>query len=340
MRGVVEVYSDYGTPQQKLIEVSNNLIVDRGGEMICDLMTLPLQGSGISSASSIYDASNYTIQAVSFGKAASGYFYNAHGTDLIATSGLSNGRIHALALSSITVSSFTPALFLPDDPDPLDTKLAYIPSAAFIGITGSGLSAISEYGQNVNLFQYGTTIFSAVSPAPAARSFVRTGAWPRHLAAGTNVRLSYLNSVNNEVLIASATAYAGFNETSSMDWRGFVRTTPTTNPASGLVVSSTNSFSSTGEIIYQVKIASGDALVANHYGGITQMGLWGMDIKSMLAAGRTPPYSFHPYQNVLDYRLFSKKTFNKNIVAINDSGAAAGLLNYSDLTVIWRIFFL
>jgi len=334
MRGYVEVYRDYGTPQQELIESSHNLIVDRGGEMICDLMTLPLQGSGISSASSIYDASNYTIQAVSFGKAASGYFYNAHGTDLIAASGLSNGKIHALALSSITVSSFTPALFLPDDPDPLDTKLAYIPSGALVGITGSGVSAISEYGQNVNLLQYGTLTFGGV----LFRAYIRAGSWPR--ATGTDVRLSYLNSVNNEVLIASATANAGFNETSSMDWRGFVRTTSSTNSASGLVVSSTNSFSSTGEIIYQVKIASGDALVANHYGGITQMGLWGMDIKSMLAAGRTPPYNFHPYTNVLDYRLFSKKTFNKNIVAINDSGGAAGMLNYSDLTIIWRIFFL
>lgn len=333
MRGVVEVYSDYGTPQQKLIEVSNNLIVDRGGEMICDLMTLPLQGSGISSASSIYDASNYTIQAVSFGKAASGYFYNAHGTDLIAASGSSDARIHALALSSITVSSFTPVLFLPDDPDPLDTKLAFMASNAFQGIPGSALSAIPEYGQNLNLLQYGTPLFGG-----QIRHFIRAGSWPR--ATGTDVRLSYLNSVNNEVVIASTVAYGKFNEASSMDWRGFVRTTSSTNPASGLVVSSTTSFSSTGEIIYQVKIASGDALAANHYGGITQMGLWGMDIKSMLAAGRTPPYSFHPYQNVLDYRLFSKKTFNKNIVAINDSGAAAGLLNYSDLTVIWRIFFL
>lgn len=334
MRGIVEVYSDYGTPQQKLIEVSNNLIVDRGGEMICDLMTLPLQGSGISSASSIYDASNYTIQAVSFGKAASGYFYNAHGTDLIVTNNISNGRIAALSLSTITVSSFTPALFLPDEPDPLDTKLAYMASDAFINIAGSGLSSIPQFGQNLNLIQYGQSIVAG----SLVRSWIRAGAWAR--STGSNLRLSYLDATNTEVVIASANVASKFNETSSMDWRGFVRTTSSTNPASGLVVSSTTSFSSTGEIIYQVKIASGDALVANHYGGITQMGLWGMDIKSMLAAGRTPPYTFHPYINVLDYRLFSKKTFNKNIVAINDSGSAAGLTNYNDLTIIWRIFFL
>ena len=48
MKGLVEVYSDYGTPNQRLIDSSPNLVVDKAGEMIADLMTLPLAGSGIS----------------------------------------------------------------------------------------------------------------------------------------------------------------------------------------------------------------------------------------------------------------------------------------------------
>jgi hypothetical protein len=336
MRGIVEIYKNYGTPQQELVEESHNLIVDGAGEMICDLMTLPVEGSAISSASAIYDSSNFTVRAVSFGKAASGYLYNAHGADAFASNSISNGRIGALTNSSITVSSHVPFLFLPDDPDPLDYKLAYIPSGQFNSIAGSGLSSLEVFGQNLNLYAYGTTL----AGGGLVRNWIRVGAWPRG-STGASAELGYINNAGNAVVIASATGVlSNFNNVSSMDWRGFVTTTSSTNPLSGLVTSSTNSFSSTGEIIYQITVSGSDALFANHYGGITQMGLWGLNLKSMLAAGRTPPYAFHPYINVLDYRLFSKKTFNKNIVAIQDNGSDAGLRNYSNLTIIWRIFFL
>lgn len=336
MRGIVEIYKNYGTPQQELVEESHNLIVDGAGEMICDLMTLPVEGSAISSASAIYDSSNFTVRAVSFGKAASGYLYNAHGADAFASGEAGASRIGTLTNSSLTVSSHVPFLFLPDDPDPLDYKLAYIPSGQYNDVTGvSGLSAIEVFGQNVNLNEYGASAAGTI----IARAFIRSGAWPRR--SGSTFTLGYLNNAGGRVTIASAVSVSSnFNTVSSMDIYGFVTTTSSTNPLSGLVTSSTNSFSSTGEIIYQITVSGSDALAANHYGGITQMGLWGLNLKSMLAAGRTPPYAFHPYINVLDYRLFSKKTFNKNIVAIQDNGSDAGLRNYSNLTIIWRIFFL
>jgi hypothetical protein len=339
MRGYVEVYKDYGTPQQELVEASNNLIVDSGGEMIVDLMTLPLGGSGIASASAIYDASNYTIRAVSFGKDASAYAYNAHGVSPLQLSGQSNGHIWGLVGS--VVSSYTPTNFLPKYPTPYDTKLEIIPSSYLsigsgtfdsLGNVTSALSALAELGQLINVYNYYAQLYTGTQQA---RWYLRAGCWPR-----STTNTLYIINYTNSSIVATTTTSSNFNVVSSMDWRGFVTTTSSTNPLSGLVTSSTATFSSTGEIIYQITIASGDANVANMYGGITQMGLWGLNTKSMLSAGRTPPYSFHPYTNVLDYKLFSKKTFNKNIVGISDNGSSAGLTNYSNLTIIWRIFFL
>jgi hypothetical protein len=339
MRGIVEIYKDYGTPQQELIEVSPNLIVDGGGEMIADLMTLPVEGSGISSASAIYDASNYTIRAISFGKDASAYGYNAHGTGALQSSGQSNGQIWGLV--NPTASSYTPINYLPSEPNPYDIKLEIIPSSILnigsvsfdnLGNVTSALSALAELGQLVNIYNYYSQLYSGTQQQ---RWYLRAGCWPRN----TTNTLLLVNSITSSVILTTTTS-SNFNTVSSMDWRGFVNVTSSTNPLSGLVTSTTASFSSTGEIIYNITVASGDACVANLFGGITQLGLWGLNVKSMLAAGRTPPYTFHPVNNVLDYRLFSKKTFNKNIVGIQDNGSSAGILNYSNLTIIWRIFFL
>lgn len=333
MKGIVEVYCNYGTPQQTLIEKSYNLVVDKGGEMIADLMTLPVDGSAISSASAIYDASNFTIQAISFGKAVSGYTQNAHGTSPVNSRGAVLTQIWVDASATTAPSSYSPTLHLPSFPDPLDEKLEVIPSGAITVSSSSGISAIESFGQNINYLQYGTSEYGGLF-----RSYIRAGAWPRR--TGDTIALKYDDNTTNRYTIVSATVSGNFNTVSSMDINGFVKLTSTGNSLSGLQLSSNSNFSSTGEIIYKVSIASADALVANVYGGITQLGLWGLDLKYLLSNGRNPPYAFHPYTNPLKYRLFSKKTFNKNIVGIQDSGTSAGFLNYGNLTIIWRIFFL
>jgi hypothetical protein len=338
MRGIVEIYKDYGTPNQELLEISNNLIVDSGGEMIADLMTLPVAASQMSSASAIYDASNYTIKAISFGKDARAYGENAHGLSPLQASGQAAGQIWGLVTTN--VSSYTPVNYLPSEPSPYDIKLQVIPSSIFnigsgtfdsLGGVSSVLVSAAELGQLINIRPYYSNIFSGTQQA---RWYLRAGCWPR-----SSDTLLIVNSITSSIL-TNKTVTSNFNTVSSMDWRGYVKTTTTTNPMNGLVTSSTSALSATGELIYQITVASGDANVANMFGGITQIGLWGLNVKSMISAGRMPPYAFHPYNNLLDYKLFSKKTFNKNIVGIQDNGSSAGVANYSDLTIIWRIFFL
>ena len=87
MRGEVEIWDG-----DKLLHKGSNLLVNGAGELLADLMTvspslsgtLDLDGNVVYTdlaTSSILDASNYTIQAISFGKDASAYQFNAHALD-------------------------------------------------------------------------------------------------------------------------------------------------------------------------------------------------------------------------------------------------------------------
>ena len=75
MRGEVEIWDG-----DKLLHKESNLLVNGAGELLADIMTVSPSLSGIAdhATSSILDSSNYTIQAISFGKDASAYQYNAH----------------------------------------------------------------------------------------------------------------------------------------------------------------------------------------------------------------------------------------------------------------------
>ena len=78
IKGKVEVYTDYGNKDQKLVCVDSNIVVDGAGEIIVDMLTTTPSLSGIESASAILDTSNYTIQAMTFGKDEEGYKRHAH----------------------------------------------------------------------------------------------------------------------------------------------------------------------------------------------------------------------------------------------------------------------
>ena len=64
MRGVVEIWRG-----DELILEEPNMLVDGAGELLADIMTASPSLSGIQDTptSSILDASNYRIQAISFG---------------------------------------------------------------------------------------------------------------------------------------------------------------------------------------------------------------------------------------------------------------------------------
>tara|TARA_R110001599_G_scaffold325893_1_gene538206 strand:+ start:958 stop:2808 length:1851 start_codon:yes stop_codon:yes gene_type:complete len=76
MIGTVEIYRNFGKPDQSLVAKENNLVVNGAGETICNLLTTP--SAVVSAVPGLSDASNYTIQALSLGKSSEAYKENAH----------------------------------------------------------------------------------------------------------------------------------------------------------------------------------------------------------------------------------------------------------------------
>ena len=76
MRGEVEIWDG-----DNLLHKEPNMLVDGAGDLLAEIMTVTPSLSGVEAASSILDASNYTIQAVSFGTGSEAFRHNAHRSD-------------------------------------------------------------------------------------------------------------------------------------------------------------------------------------------------------------------------------------------------------------------
>jgi hypothetical protein len=96
-------------------------------------------------------------------------------------------------------------------------------------------------------------------------------------------------------------------------------------------------------------MASGDAVAAQLYGGIHNMGLWAMDVNSALRAGYTPPLSFDVINNQKRYKLFARKDLTKSLTAYQDTKGLTGSLTdhypatkpaAEKVVIKWRLHFL
>ena len=192
IKGTLEIYKHLDESKE-LVYQDNNLIVDGAGKTLVDMLTTNPSLSA-THASGVFDASNYAIQAISFGKAAEAYNKNAH--IFSATVGHYNRHKHpefgtgpidadagsALAVIAVspsgdrdpyyrggpnhsaffehytstltTPSSYVATPHLPKAPSPLDTKLEE--GVALSGNTGDVY--LSSYGtgigQNLNFLAY------------------------------------------------------------------------------------------------------------------------------------------------------------------------------------------
>ena len=103
----------------------------------------------------------------------------------------------------------------------------------------------------------------------------------------------------------------------------------------GLIVVADWDFSSTGEIHYQTWVSGGDLGAAALYGGIYAMGLWYIDMKTLLAEGKNPPYAFDALNNERKYKLFSKKVYSRDLTHHADSDTftehPGGLSSFSQI---------
>lgn len=348
IRGLVEIFNDDGD----LIYCENNLIVDGAGEHIANFLSLPTDGSSISAASSIYDASNFRMAAISYGKQENCYLSAGHTKTGISLVGRQNNQLW-VEVSSASTSSPQSYNDLPDAPNPQDTKLINFNNSELTSYASAGLNYINSLiGQNTNILNFYHLIPSSifgfnVSGQPLS-AILQVGTYAP--STTSTLQLRYADgSVSGQFVASNAIGAAGsFGVNGSSircaDYRGFIQPAKAsvTNPAAGLVTSGISPVSATGKITYQHTILRSDVKYLNLYGGVTTMGLWVLDLNSMLNRGLNPPYKTQYDDtglNNLDYKLFSKKVFSDNIVKFSDFGTSAGIVHDYNVVIRWSLYF-
>lgn len=363
MRGEVSIWRD-----GEEVFREDNMLCDGAGVLIADFMTVSPSLSLIEdhATSSILDASNYTIQAISFGTGEEAFQTNAHAMTedkqdelIIAFSKFGNTDFSTSTVPAIVDlasggsmegSSYVPHVGLPDAPSPIPKVLQTGNTAPSEKIVVDVSSVFPGNGQLTNflpsgMFSYATegTPLSSMEDSYYTASLL--GAFPEGSPNTSQMRI-----IQDGVDVVSvAPAYGYFNTASSMDLSGFVNMTMSSVPSNtydmsstteGLCLSAAPTFAEDGIVEYSVTLAAGDVQFANAYGGIFHLGLWTIDRQASISQGNTPPFAFSVLNNPRKYRLFSRKGLSKSLTYISDNGTNEGNTNYSDLTIKWRIHFL
>lgn len=131
LTGRVQIYSDYGTESEELLFDNPNLILDGAGELICNMLTVPPDSNEYGPR--VFDTSNYSIQALSFGKDGLNYFSNAHSLDSLSVSGreLNPPQIWVSqneVIKNDTLYGHSPVIFSQEPPAPTDETVTNIPA--------------------------------------------------------------------------------------------------------------------------------------------------------------------------------------------------------------------
>lgn len=300
------------------------MFVDGLGELIIDALTANRSLASIPSASAILDTSNYTFHAITYGKDADGF--RNHGHVILSPSGSDNGIIKVLSYQPLSVSSYQTSAtayglresykLMPESPKPTDTRLeskSTIPNYSS-GVPDIGHCLNSGLNQNLSAFSH------------------LIGCYPR-----PNLGLKYwvVSSASNPIgsLLYSGTLYSNYNYDNTMDASGFL-TFAGSSTADHITLYNDYKFNKgvlrvplsdfPNKLTLGWYLGPGDAGSLLLFGGIYQIGLWALDIKEMLKQGYNPPFAFNHLNNIRRYKLVAKKTFNRDLLYLNDYSGSGG----------------
>ena len=307
------------------------------GEIIVDFLTVNPAIATIPTASAILDTSNFTFQAVTFGKDAEGFKYHSHSVSTISPTGDSYNDGFMLIKpynTSISPSSYhTSATHAA-----LSATYNSVPNAAHFCDTrmerGSTKTNIIE-STLVKLASEGDLSLSLdfdqghyMNPAAVASVSAIASVWnvmgypPPSSTPGTYI---FLNQ--DETMMFSGTLSSHFNTYGLMDVNGFLKssnrsisaeptdtdeiwTLGTRMDGSGTV--------SAGLFSLVVGIHTGDLAALAALGGINHIGVWCIDMKEMLKDGLRPPYEWDAVNNLRQYKLIGKQTLWDDLLRHED----------------------
>ena len=204
-----------------------NMVVDKAGELIVDMLTVSPSLSSIPTASSVLDASNYTVQAISFGKDFSGYDSHAHnvGNTLATQTLFVDNVVRVVSFEDVTVSSYhtsatigriinqTPEVsafyaLLPEYPAPNNTRLEERDTSHTLSVAADNHNT----GHNVN---------ALMVKEASAGTFVNRGeligCWPASAGTDFAILSSFTDAGHS---IYSGTFSGNFNYFGNMDPSG------------------------------------------------------------------------------------------------------------------------
>lgn len=303
------------------------------GEHIVDILTLNPELSGVSTASSILDTSNYTFKAITFGKDADGFKNHAHVINSSNNGIYNDGRLRITVYNSDSPSSYhssaTKAFF----------SSTYDSSPNYPNFYDSRL----ERDSTVTNITSGLDLGHYTNPARSVDSSI-SSLWNVIGGFSPSSQAEYrMYSPNGNFITSGYLASSFFNTFNIMDTNGFLKFNSTSSMPQIFYALNVTSVSTTdvwedGALVTQqtllsnalsiwISIQTSDLACLAAFGGINHIGVWVLDIRKMLSSGRTPPYSWDP-TNPFYYKLAIKKTFLDDLLFHKDYNTNPGFHTY------------
>ena len=328
------------------------MFVQGFGEVLADVLTVNPALADLPSASAILDTSNYTFQAVTFGKDAEGFTQHSHVVSAVnyvgdnsasGASGYDSGILTiinygsdlpaaASAASSYVVSATYEKFSstynsVPNDPSPLDRRLergsTLSNNLTTSTASGSFTSALPDLGHYVN----------AVIDPQLSAVWNKVGGFA---ASSGNV---YRFFDKDGSYVYSGTLASQYNTSSLMDKDGYLTVSPSSaadspNYGLGAVLSEANYPTSAGNLRLNVQVSQCDLVTLVSFGSVKHLGVYCLDLKEMLKSGLIPPYSWDALNNNRKYKLVAKVTILDNPLYHRDANELPGLGFYLQLSSI------
>lgn len=285
------------------------------GEIVVDILTTNPAIKSIASASSILDTSNYTFNAVTFGKDAAGFQFHSHTVSSQVGNSYNDGFLLIRRYNTLSPSSYHSSAThnqfsatynsVPSYPSVYDTRL----ERGQITFTASDASDVGHY-------------LNAAIDSSLSNAWNVIGGYP---PSGNVGKYKFIDFSGGFVFSGNLSGV--FNSIGVLDKLGYIKiadsspsanfTAPTFSAGPILAADSSN-FSATPNLTLSIALQKGDGASLAAFGGVNHIGIYCLDIKRMLAEGLRPPYTWNSINNTRKYKLIAKITSWKDLLHHDD----------------------
>jgi len=331
------------------------MFVQGFGEVLTDALTVNPALADLPSASSILDTSNFTFQAVAFGKDAGGFVQHSHAISSIQyVNGNSASGASAYDDGLLTIINYAS--------DAPSGASSYIPSGTYLkflstydsvpnypSVTDTRLERGSTLNANLSGYQYASALPDLGHYANPALDSQLSAVWNKiggFIPTGSFYAYAFYNKDLSNIYVGNVSSFLNGNQL--MDKDGYLIISPssvaqndTGSPdySQGSIMVSSAGGSRTpseGRMTIKNRFQQGDAVCMAAFGGIKHVGVYCLDLKEMLNSSLIPPYGWDALNNIRKYKLVAKVTILDDAFYNRDGNSLAGIKNWlgnSEVTI-------